>query len=58
MKRIWIVFAVVLSLAFGMASVALASEANDPVNDMAGLLSDAQRKGLNDRALAIADKYG
>lgn len=46
-----------LCLLLGMTAAAYADAQIDYVSDYAGLLSDAQRRDLNDRAAEIADEY-
>ena len=56
-KKVIVSLLFALCLLLGMTAAAYADAQIDYVSDYAGLLSDAQRRDLNDRAAEIADEY-
>ena len=56
-KKVIVSLLFALCLLLGMTAAAYADAQIDYVSDYAGLLSDAQRRDLNDRAAEISDEY-
>ena len=56
-KKVIVSLLFALCLLLGMTAAAYADAQIDYVSDYAGLLSDTQRRDLNDRAAEIADEY-